>query len=157
MPEVVVTVRLRARPEAVWALISDMEAFPRFMASVDAVRVVERGEGWTRSQWACRLQGMRFRWTERDDFEPAQGIVRYAQVEGDLRRFEGEWQVTPAPGSAAAVDATETEVRLRTVFDFGLPMLSAMLDPVGRIALRKNVEAMLRGLEQEVARSGPPV
>ena len=149
MPEVAVTVRLKATPEAVWDLLADMEAFPRFMASVESVKVLERpGPDETLSEWVCRLQGMRFRWTERDEFARTEGVIRYRQVAGDLRRFEGEWQLTPAPGTGAA----ETDVRLRTLFDFGLPMLSAMLDPVARIALRKNVEAMLRGLEREASR-----
>ena len=150
MPEVTVKARLAATPDAVWALISDMEAFPRFMSSVESLRVLERGEGWTVSEWVCRLQGMRFRWTERDEFARGEGVVRYRQIAGDLARFEGEWELAPRPGAAAS----ETEVRLRTLFDFGLPMLSAMLDPVAKIALRKNVEAMLRGLEREVARTG---
>jgi ribosome-associated toxin RatA of RatAB toxin-antitoxin module len=119
------------------------------MASVESVKVLERpGPDETLSEWVCRLQGMRFRWTERDEFARTEGVIRYRQVAGDLRRFEGEWQLTPAPGTGAA----ETDVRLRTLFDFGLPMLSAMLDPVARIALRKNVEAMLRGLEREASR-----
>ncbi len=153
MPEVSVAQRLRARPETVWVLVSDMESFPRFMSSVLSVKVLERGDGFTRSEWVCRLQGMRFRWVERDDFDATAGIIRYAQVEGDLKRFEGEWQLTPPPGTPS----DETDVRLRTLFDFGLPMLSAMLDPVAKIALRKNVEAMLRGLEEEVARSSARV
>jgi ribosome-associated toxin RatA of RatAB toxin-antitoxin module len=149
VPEVSVSARLRATPDAVWALVSDMEAFPRFMRSVESVRVVERpAPDATVSEWVCRLQGMRFRWTERDEFARAEGVIRYRLVAGDLSRFEGEWQLTPAP----ATGAEETEVRLRTLFDFGLPMLSAMLDPVARIALRKNVESMLRGLGEEVAR-----
>jgi coenzyme Q-binding protein COQ10 len=149
MPEVAVQVRLAATAEAVWALVSDMEAFPRFMSSVESVRVVERGDDWTVSEWVCRLQGMRFRWTERDEFAKDEGVVRYRQIQGDLARFEGEWQLTPPPGQGAAA----TDVRLRTLFDFGLPMLSAMLDPVAKIALRKNVESMLRGLEREAERT----
>lgn len=150
MPEVAVSVHLAAPPERVWALVSDMEAFPRYMAPVESVRVLERGEGHTLSEWVARLQGMRFRWVERDDFHPALGRIDYRLVQGDLARFEGAWQLTPPPGAEG--EAAATDVRLTCAFDFGLPMLAAMLDPVGRVLLRRNVEAMLRGLEAEVAR-----
>jgi len=153
LPEVGVTARLAATPAHVWRILSDMEAFPRFMNSVEQVRVVERGDGYTVTEWVARLQGMRFRWTERDDFDPGAGTITYRQVAGDLRRFEGAWTVTPAPGDAEAADG-RTTVTLNAIFDFGLPMLSAMLDPVGKVVLRRNVETMLKGLEDELGRTG---
>lgn len=150
MPEVAVTQRLRADPSRVWRVLCDMEGFPRFMSSVERVTVVERGEGYTVSEWVCRLQGMKFRWTERDEFLPGRGRIDYRLVSGDLAQFEGAWQLDPIP--AGAGDGEAVSVTLTTRFDFGLPMLSAMLDPVGKVMLRRNVEAMLRGLEGEMER-----
>jgi coenzyme Q-binding protein COQ10 len=164
MPEVVVSARLATDPARVWALVSDMEAFPRFMPSVESLRILERGDGYTLTEWVCRLQGMRFRWTERDEFLPAEGRIVYRLVSGDLARFEGDWRLTPPPGATAtdgAGDGAEgagaggpTELTLTTRFEFGLPMLAPMLDPVAKVMLRKNVEAMLAGLQQEAARNG---
>lgn len=149
MPEVAVTAQLRAAPVRVWEVLCDMEGFPRFMSSVERVTVVERGDGYTVSEWVCKLQGMKFRWTERDEFLPAEGRIAYKLVSGDLARFEGAWEIKPGPGDA---DGGETAVTLTTVFDFGLPMLAAMLDPVGKVMLRRNVESMLRGLEAELSK-----
>lgn len=149
MPEVAVTAELHASPDRVWRVLCDMEGFPRFMSSVESVRVMERGEDFTVSQWVCRLQGMKFRWTERDEFQPAEGRIAYRLVSGDLAKFEGAWQMVPGPEGAGS----HTSVTLTTLFDFGLPMLAAMLDPVGKVMLRRNVESMLRGLEAELAQT----
>lgn len=149
MPEVAVTAELHASPERVWQVLCDMEGFPRFMSSVESIRVTERGDGYTVSEWVCRLQGMKFRWTEHDRFLAAEGRIAYRLVSGDLARFEGAWQIAPPPGEAA----DRTLVTLTTQFDFGLPMLAAMLDPVGKVMLRRNVESMLRGLEAELGQT----
>lgn len=140
MPRVVVEARVAKPPDRVYALLSDMEQFPRFMPNLLSLTVVEKGEGYSITAWEALLQGARFRWRERDNFLPNR--ITYQQTEGDLKQFEGEWVLESDPDG--------TLVRLVTDFEFGIPMLSALLNPIAKVAIRENMRAMLQAIAQEL-------
>ena len=142
MPYVEVQKVIRAKPEDVYAVLSDMESFPRFMENVISVEVVRRDQGSTDSQWHVTLQGAPFRWLERDTFLPEEGRITYQQISGDLKRFEGEWRIVPAEGGAS--------VTLTTDFEFGMPMIASLFNPVAKLILRRNAEQMLDALERNL-------
>ena len=143
MPYVEVQKLIRANPEAVFAVLSDMESFPRFMENVNSVEVVRREGNTTDSQWHVTLQGAPFRWLERDTFLPEEGRITYQQISGDLRRFEGEWRLVPSDGG--------TSVTLTTDFEFGMPMIATLFNPVAKLILRRNAEQMLVALERDLS------
>ena len=143
MPYVEVQKLIRANPEAVFAVLSDMESFPRFMENVNSVEVVRREGNTTDSQWHVTLQGAPFRWLERDTFLPEEGRISYQQISGDLRRFEGEWRLVPSDGG--------TSVTLTTDFEFGMPMIATLFNPVAKLILRRNAEQMLDALERDLS------
>jgi ribosome-associated toxin RatA of RatAB toxin-antitoxin module len=140
MPRVEVEVHIKSPPAPIYAVLADFERFPDFMQSVDSVRVLERGDGYTVTEWVARLRGARFRWVERDEFHDQR--IDYRQTEGDLKQFEGAWELIEEDGG--------TRVRLTTLFEFGLPMLSSLLNPVARVALRDNALAMLEAVRIRV-------
>ncbi len=146
MPQVEVSRSVPASAEAVYAFLRRMEEFPRYMKSVDEVRVLERGEGFTVTRWATRLHGAPFRWTERDEFDDRECRVRYRLVEGDLKRFEGEWILEPSGGC--------TKVTLTVDFEFGMPMIASLLNPVARLMIRENVLEMLAAVERALSEGG---
>jgi coenzyme Q-binding protein COQ10 len=150
VPEVVKTQEILAPPERVWSILERMEEFPEYMDSVERVTVVERGEGYTITEWVTHLEGRPFRWREMDRFLPEEGRLEYHLTEGDLRRFEGHWQVEPMDQGRAC------RVTLRVYFDFGVPMLAAMLNPVARVVLGRNVTSMLEGLKAKAEASNLP-
>ncbi len=143
MPYVEVQKLIRAKPEAVYQVLSDMESFPRFMENVVSVQVVRRDGNSTDSQWHVTLQGAPFRWLERDTFLPDEGRITYQQISGDLKRFEGEWRIVEADGG--------TSVTLTTDFEFGMPMIANLLNPVAKLILRRNAEAMLAALDRDLS------
>jgi coenzyme Q-binding protein COQ10 len=142
MPYVEVQQEVPLPPDVVYGQLSDMTSFPRFMESVEAITILERGENRTVSRWETRLQGTRFVWTEEDTFLPAERRILYRQLSGDLRKFEGEWRVLPQ-GEGSLVTLTVD-------FDFGIPMLAALLNPVAQLMIRKNAASMLAGLAREL-------
>lgn len=144
------TRQVDAAPNAIWQILTDMEAFPRYMDAVERVTVVERGDGYTITDWVTRMEGRPFRWQERDDFYPEQGRIDYHLTQGDLRKFEGMWQLDPPHGETGPCTVT-----LTVTFEFGLPMLQAMLNPVARIVLRRNMTSMLEGLAKAAGQGGP--
>ena len=141
MPEERLTRAIDASPTVIWNLLTHMEEFPRYMDAVDRVTVIEQGEGYTITDWVTRMEGHPFRWQERDEFHPDAGRIDYHLTQGDLRRFEGLWQLDPPVGRTGPC-----EVTLTVRFEFGLPMLQAMLNPVAKIVLRRNMTSMLEGL-----------
>ncbi|HEU4962969.1 MAG TPA: SRPBCC family protein [Bacilli bacterium] len=141
MPSVEVTEKMRGDRHRVYELIADMESYPRFMPSLNRVEVLERGEGWTVTAWDTQISGLNVRWQERDEFDPENYRILYRQTAGDLKRFEGEW-VVAEQGAAG-----EVEVTFRVEFEFGVPMLSSLLNPVASLKLRQNGEAMLRAIK----------
>jgi len=143
MPSVEVREVVPASPDHVFRVLSDMAAFPRFMKTVESITIMERGDGYTLSEWVAKLQGARFRWVERDEFYPAEGRITYHQVKGDLKSFQGYWALTPTSDG-------QTEVTLVTEFEFGIPMLASLLNPVAKIAIRDNARAMLQAIREEL-------
>ncbi|GAX91086.1 type II toxin-antitoxin system RatA family toxin [Effusibacillus lacus] len=141
MPSVEIRETIRGRPEEVYELIRDMESYPRFMPSLNEVKVLERGDNWTITSWDTTLNGMSFKWRERDVFDHAGNRIRYEQVEGDLKKFEGEWIVEQ--------EGEYTRVTLTVDFEFGVPMLSALLNPVAKVKLRQNGESMLKAIKHK--------
>lgn len=140
MPRVEVELAIKSPPEPIFAVLADSERFPDFMTSVESIRVLERGSDYTVTEWVARLRGARFRWVERDEFR--ENRIDYRQIEGDLKQFEGAWELYPEAGT--------TRVRLITDFEFGLPMLSSLLNPVAKVTLRDNALAMLEAIRSRV-------
>lgn len=140
MPLVEVRETIRGQVQDVYELIKDMESYPRFMPSLNDVRVLERGDSWTVTAWDGTLNGMSFKWRERDEFDETAKRIRYAQIEGDLKKFEGEWIVEQ--------DGEHTRVTFTVDFEFGVPMLSTLLNPVAKVKLRQNGESMLKALKE---------
>lgn len=140
MPIVVVKEVVDAPIDKVYQVVSDQESYPQFMKTMETIRVIERGDGYTLTEWVARLQGARFRWVEKDLYFPDEYRITYDQTEGDLKVFRGYWALTEVPEG--------TLVELVTEFEFGIPMLSAMLNPVAKLALKNNSKAMLEAIAQ---------
>jgi len=139
MPHVEATQMVQAQPDEVYRIAGDMESYPAIMDNVDSVVVTERGDGYTHTAWDTRLHGRRIKWTERDDFDPENLCIRYHLLEGDLKKFEGEWRFEPAEGG--------TKVTLTVDFDFGIPTLAAILNPVARLVVKENCRQMLEAIK----------
>ncbi len=142
MPTVQVTEVVPASIDALYNILSDMAQFPRFMKNVEAVTIIERGDTYTHSAWVVKLQGATFKWTERDEFYPDSRRITYRQIQGDLKTFEGYWQLQSVSGG--------TEVILETTFEFGIPMLSTLLNPVAKLALRENAKSMVQAIASQI-------
>ncbi|MHB9146773.1 MAG: type II toxin-antitoxin system RatA family toxin [Symbiobacteriia bacterium] len=142
MPFVESSVVIKGTPQAVYALAKDMESYPEFMEDVVSIKVEERSPGRTVTAWHAKLQGKPMLWKEEDLFDDEKPHIRYQQVSGDLKKFEGDWSFDPTPDG--------TKVTLTVDFELGIPMFAAMLNPVAKLVVRSNVEMMLRGMKAKV-------
>lgn len=147
MPRVEVTRLVQAPIDAVYRICKDSDSYPRFMPNVISITALERGDNWALTAWVTKLQGRTFRWTERDEFDDDACHITYRQISGDLKKFEGEWLL--------AEENVATSVTLTCEFEFGIPVIAALLNPVATLAIRSNVEGMLDAIQKEAAGASP--
>lgn len=146
MPTTTVSQRIACEDSrAVYALICDMERFPSFMPDLVSVTVLEREAGRTVTAWEAKVDGLTLRWQEEDTFDEARMRISYRQLAGDLRRFEGAWQIVPEDGGA--------RVELTADFDLGIPMLAPLVEPLLTKRIEENCRGMLRAIEAEYTRA----
>lgn len=148
MPQVEVSTLVQGRLNDVYTIASDMESYPNFMDDVKQVEVIERGEDYTITNWVTEVDGKTIRWTERDVFIPEQGKIVYQQIKGDLKKFEGYWQITQNQNQDQ--DQDQVFVRLSVDFDLGIPMLSTIMNPLLVKKVKANSESMLKAIKQRV-------
>lgn len=148
MPIVVVREEIGRDIDTVWELVAEVGAYSNFMESVEAVTVLEQDDGRVCSRWRVRLRGSVLTWVEEDRKDPAAYRIDYCQIDGDLSRFEGYWQLEP-------LSEERTAATLLVDFEIGIPLLEEMLNPVAASAIRENAVSMLRSFEDEAERSTP--
>ncbi|HMM21394.1 MAG TPA: aromatase/cyclase [Selenomonadales bacterium] len=142
MPYVEVTLPVMAKAADIYPIIKEMEKYPEFMPDLVSVEVVEREANATVTRWVSNVDGRIIKWTERDDFDDAGMHIRYRQLDGDLRKFEGEWVLTPL--------AEGTEIKLTVDFEFGVPMIAGLLNPILKKKVRTNSENMLKAIKDRL-------
>jgi len=119
-----------------------MEQYPVFMEDLVSVTVIERNGNTTITKWVSNVDGRIIKWTELDTFDDEQMHIAYSQIEGDLKKMEGEWILTPL--------ADGTEIKLTVDFEFGIPMIAGLLNPILKKKVRMNSENMLKAIKERV-------
>ncbi|MDU4960715.1 MAG: aromatase/cyclase [Sporomusaceae bacterium] len=146
MPYVEVKLPVASSAAAIYPIIKDMEKYPQFMPDLVSVEVLARTDTTTVTRWVSNVDGRIIRWTEEDVFDDVNKRIRYKQTEGDLKKFEGEWALTELGDG-------NTEIMLTVDFEFGIPMIAGLLNPLLKKKVRDNSMNMLQAvkarLEQE--------
>ncbi len=142
MPRVETKIIIKGASQSIFDIIKNMEAYPSFMHDLVSVEILERGTNTTLSHWISNVDGRNIVWTERDTFYPEDLRITYCQTEGDLKRMEGEWKLLPV--------ADGTEVSLLVDFEFGIPMIAGLLNPILKKKVRENSENMLTAIKAKI-------
>ncbi|MBP2650804.1 MAG: hypothetical protein H6Q74_1629 [Firmicutes bacterium] len=142
MPYVEAVMPVNASPEEIYPILKRMDLYPDFMPDLISVEVLERKDNTTLTKWVSNVDGRIIRWTERDVFDDERMYISYQQTEGDLKKFEGEWVLTPVDGM--------TEIKLTVDFEFGIPMIAGLLNPIAKKKVRVNSENMLKGIKERL-------
>lgn len=142
MPYVEAKTTIRGNGREIFDIVKNMAAYPSFMKDVVSVDILEQGEAYDISHWVTNADGRRIVWTERDDFYPEQLQILYKQTEGDLKKMEGAWHIVP--------QGELCEVTLAVDFEFGIPMIAGMLNPLLKRKVRENSEHMLQAIKEQV-------
>lgn len=142
MPFVKSDILIKGDKNAIYQVIQNMEDYPRFMESLVSVIVLERGKNYDISHWVSNVDGRKIVWTERDDFYPEDFKITYQQTDGDLKKMEGVWELND--------EAEGVRVSLTVDFEFGIPMIAGLLNPLLVRKVRENSEAMLAAVKGQI-------
>jgi ribosome-associated toxin RatA of RatAB toxin-antitoxin module len=127
-----------------FATISDFARYPALVP--DVVRSVtveqERPDGPVISAWEVFFRNGILSWSEADHLHPETWTIDFEQTIGDFEEFSGGWELTPV----VLAGSTAVRVVFTADFDFGVPSLASIVDPVADRVLVESITEILRGL-----------
>ncbi|WP_406835977.1 type II toxin-antitoxin system RatA family toxin [Streptomyces sp. AHU1] len=130
----------RLSPHEAYARVRDFGRYPDLVDRVRSVTVHPAPPGSSvLSDWEVDFRNGVLAWSEEDVFDDRARSIVFRQTEGDFESFDGRWDVTAGPHGTAQVGFAAT-------FDFGLPSLAGIIDPVAERVLRETIEHILRTL-----------
>jgi ribosome-associated toxin RatA of RatAB toxin-antitoxin module len=139
MRHVEMTARIRGRePREAYAILSRLSSYPEHTEAVRSVTVASAPHDGVVSTWEVTFRNGILRWTEEDQFDPAELLIRFRQLEGDVDYFAGFWKIEG--------DRLACTVSFVLDFDLGIPSLSHIIDPIAEHALFENFQKIILGL-----------
>jgi ribosome-associated toxin RatA of RatAB toxin-antitoxin module len=116
--------------------------FTRYPELVETVREVVADpiadDGSVLSHWAVNFRNGVLRWSEVDTFDRTNLVSHFTQTAGDFDVFDGEWTIRQ--------DGSDAFVAFAADFDFGVPTLASIIDPVAVRVLTESMQEILLGL-----------
>jgi ribosome-associated toxin RatA of RatAB toxin-antitoxin module len=91
-----------------------------------------------RSSWELHFRSGLLRWSEGERFEPDALRIEFEQDTGDFDSFRGFWTLRQR--------GPDTAVHFEAEFDFGIPSLEGILDPIAERVIRETVAWALVGM-----------
>jgi ribosome-associated toxin RatA of RatAB toxin-antitoxin module len=89
------------------------------------------------SSWELYFRSGLLSWREREVFRPDLLRVEFEQADGDFETLRGQWRLREQDGGCA--------VRFEVFFDFGMPSLESILDPIAERVIAETVSGVLTG------------
>ncbi|MEW2164644.1 SRPBCC family protein [Streptomyces sp. NPDC007084] len=140
-----VTIRAVAvAPTDAFDRVKDFAVYPRLSSVVRSVTVRQPepaapGEAAEEhSDWEVYFRNGILRWSETDTFDRAALTIAFTQTDGDFAEFSGTWRVRP--------DGEDSLIDFHTEFDFGIPSLAGILDPVAERVFRETIGLVVTSL-----------
>jgi ribosome-associated toxin RatA of RatAB toxin-antitoxin module len=123
-----------------YALVEDIEAYPRFLTWCVAAAVHERGGGRTKATLTIGLGGLRHSFTTLNENRPGEAIDMHL-VEGPFRRFEGQWRFAPLSPRACRIEfSLEYEFSSRALGRLLAPLFDGIADSMVDAFVRRAAE-----------------
>jgi ribosome-associated toxin RatA of RatAB toxin-antitoxin module len=89
--------------QEMFALVDDIESYPRFLPWCTAARVDARTPASVRATLTVGVRGVRQSFTTENELRPGESM-RMRLVKGPFRRFAAEWRFRPLSDEACAID-----------------------------------------------------
>ncbi|MGV9680330.1 type II toxin-antitoxin system RatA family toxin [Nocardia sp. NPDC003482] len=119
--------------------ISRFESYPALVEEVRAVTVRQDAPNTPlHSDWEVYFRNGPLKWSEVDYFQHNARRIVFEQTSGDFEVFRGSWAVDEAPEGC--------EVRFETTFDFGIPSMAGVLEPIATRVLKEGIAIIVHRL-----------
>ncbi|MDQ3405926.1 MAG: SRPBCC family protein [Actinomycetota bacterium] len=119
--------------------ITEFERYPEFVDEVRSVVVHSNGAGEPlMSDWEIVFRSGPLRWSEVDYIQLERRRIVFEQTSGDFELFRGSWQVEAITGGC--------EVTFEATFDFGIPSLAGVLEPIATKVLKEGIAMIVHQL-----------
>jgi ribosome-associated toxin RatA of RatAB toxin-antitoxin module len=105
-----------------YALVDDIESYPRFLPWCVAATVQDRTPASTRATLTVGVKGIRQSFTTQNDNQPGDAIDMRL-VEGPFRQFSASWRFRPLSGGACEIDFS-------LEYEFSSRILARLLEPL---------------------------
>lgn len=124
--------------EAMYALVADVEAYPRRFGWCIGSEVLERGENTMKARLDLQLAGFKTWFVTNNTLEPGR-LMDMQLADGPFKQLHGRWEFKPLSETASKVslllEFEPTSVPLGPVIKLGLQSLAdRMVDDFVRIA-----------------------
>ena len=123
-----------------YALVEDIESYPRFLPWCVGAEVKSRSPGSTLATLAVGVRGVNQSFTTQNT-NRAPGAIDMKLVEGPFRRFAAAWRFQPLGENACKVE-------FAMEFEFASRALAALLQPVFEKIADSMVEAFIRRADE---------
>jgi ribosome-associated toxin RatA of RatAB toxin-antitoxin module len=111
-----------------YALVEDIEAYPRFLPRCTAAVVHERRPGATKATLSVGVAGLSQSFTTLNENRPGEAIDMRL-VEGPFRRFQAQWRFVPLSPRACRIEfSLQYEFSSRALGRLLAPLFDGMAD-----------------------------
>jgi len=122
----------------VFDTLADFRHYTRLVDTVVSVDIEHETPAYAHSSWVVKFRNGLLKWSEEDWFRREQLRLDFRQTEGDFEEFFGGWVLEPTP--------TGVKTAMIVDFDFGVPSLASIVDPVAERVLTDVIHQILKGL-----------
>jgi ribosome-associated toxin RatA of RatAB toxin-antitoxin module len=123
-----------------YALVQEVEAYPRFLPWCVDTRVLERTETSTRATITAGMGRVRQSFTTQNDNRPGEAIDMRL-VEGPFKAFAAAWRFTPLGEGACKIDFS-------LEYEFASGIVGRVLEPLFERIANTMVDAFVRRAEE---------
>lgn len=122
----------------VFDTLADFGHYARLVDTIVSVDIERESAEYARSNWVVKFRNGLLKWSEEDWFRREELRLDFRQTEGDFDEFFGGWVLENAPGGVKTAMIVD--------FDFGVPSLASIVDPVAERVLTDVIHQILKGL-----------
>ena len=144
MPSVTAEITVDAPVKTVYDIARNIERFPEFMDDVVSVEILEQTPERQVSRWKTLIKEFHrnLNWVEVDYWDEETRTCRWELTEGDLKRYDGNWEFTETEGGG-------TRAKVHIDYEIEVPLIGALLKKIVRAKMQANVDSMLAAIKRE--------
>ena len=146
MKHVKKSVLLWYSPHEMYALVTAVRDYPKFLPWCERADVLDEGPGGATAKLHLHYLGLRQAFTTRNTHEPDASVV-LKLVDGPFSVLDGTWRFIPVPASDGP-DAKACKIEFDLCYTFANATLEAVISPVFDRIANTFVDSFVKRAEQ---------